>query len=311
MVNSVLGPIEPSDLGFTLMHEHIACMNPSMTQAFPDWFNRQDVLSNAIKELQYAKQQGLQTIVDATPINLGRDIRLLREVSEKTGVNIIASTGFYHVDEPFLFWWEIDDIVDQLIPEVEEGIQGTDIKPGVIKCASDTEITSTNEKLLRVAARLHKKSGLPVITHSSSDYKNGIPQLEILLDEGVSPSKLVIGHCGDTTDLVYLETLLASGCYIGLDRFGIEEILPTDSRIDTCVDLLEKGYEDQIVISHDYSVCIDWFAQEKLTRKRLDRDALWSFHHILMDIIPRLIDKGVTEKQIKKLTIGNPMKILG
>jgi phosphotriesterase-related protein len=310
MINSVLGPIEPSELGFTLMHEHIACKNTSMDQAFPDWFNRQEVLSSAISELQYTKQQGLQTIVDATPINLGRDIRLLREVSEKSGVNIIASTGFYHIDEFFFNGWQIDDLVGQLIPEVEEGIQGTDIKPGIIKCASATEITPTNEKLLRVAGRLHKQCGLPVTTHSSSSYKNGIPQLEILLDEGVEPGKLVIGHCGDTTDMVYLETILASGCNIGLDRFGIDSILPTDSRIDVCVELLEKGYEDQIVISQDYSVFLDMFP-EKLSRKRLDSDDPWTFHYILMDIIPKLVDKGVSERQINKLTNENPKKILG
>ena len=309
MVNSVLGPIDPSDLGFTLMHEHIVCKNSSMDQAFPDWFNRQDVLSSAVNELRYTKQQGLQTIVDVTPINLGRDIRLLKEVSEKSGVNIIASTGFYHFDEWFLKGWTIENLVDQLIPEVEEGIQGTDIKPGVIKCASDTEITPTNEKLLRVAARLHKQCRLPVITHSSASFKSGIPQLKILLDEGVESGKLVIGHCGDTTDMVYLETLLASGCYIGLDRFGIDSILPTDSRIDVCVELLEKGYEDQLVISQDYIVFLDMFP-EKLSRKRLPSDDPWTFHYILMDIIPKLIDKGVTEKQIKKLTNENPKKIL-
>jgi phosphotriesterase-related protein len=257
-----------------------------MDQAFPDWFNRQDVLSSAVNELRYTKQLGLQTIVDVTPINLGRDIRLLKEVSEKSGVNIIASTGFYHFDEWFLFGWNIENLVDQLIPEVEEGIQGTDIKPGVIKCASGTEITPTNEKLLRVAARLHKRCRLPVITHSSASFKTGIPQLEILLDEGVESGKLVIGHCGDTTDMVYLETLLASGCYIGLDRFGIE-----------------------IVLSQDYIVFLDLFP-EKLSRKRLDSDDPWTFHYILVDIIPKLINKGVSEKQIIKLTKENPKKIL-
>jgi phosphotriesterase-related protein len=310
MVNSVLGPIDSSDLGFTLMHEHIVCKNSSMEQAFPDWFNRQDTLSHAISELRYAKQHGLQTIVDATPINLGRDIRLLKEVSEKTGVNIIASTGFFHIDEQFLYGWNIENLVEQLIPEVEEGIQGTDIKPGIIKCASAKEITPTNEKLLRVAARLHKQCKIPIITHSSSRYKSGIPQLEVLLDEGVESGKLVIGHCGDTTDMVYLETLLASGCYIGLDRFGIESVLPTDSRIDVCVELLEKGYEDQIVISQDYIVFLDMSPKKHLFRKRFASDKPWSFHYILVDIIPKLIDKGVEEKQIKKLTNENPKKIL-
>jgi phosphotriesterase-related protein len=83
MVNSVLGSINPSNLGFTLMHEHIIAMNSSMYQAFSEWFNRKDTISNAVKELQYSKQYGLHTIVDATPINLGRDIKLLREVGKK------------------------------------------------------------------------------------------------------------------------------------------------------------------------------------------------------------------------------------
>ncbi len=142
-----------------------------------------------------------------------------------------------------------------------------------------------------------------------ASFTSGIPQLEILLDEGVESGKLVIGHCGDTTDMVYLETLLASGCYIGLDRFGIESVLPTDSRIDVCVELLEKGYENQLVISQDYIVFLDMFP-EKLSRKRLDSDDPWTFHYILVDIIPKLIDKGATKKQIKKLTNENPKKIL-
>lgn len=111
MVNSVLGPILSKDLGFTLMHEHIASINPSMIQAFPTWFNREETINKAIDELQYAKKQGLYTIVDATPINLGRDIRLLMEVSQKSNVNVISSTGFYHVDEPFLNNWETDRLV--------------------------------------------------------------------------------------------------------------------------------------------------------------------------------------------------------
>lgn len=311
MVNSVLGSIDPSNLGFTLMHEHIVSMNASMKQAFPDWFNHENTLSNAIDELRYAKQFGLQTIVDATPINLGRDINLLREVAEKSGVNIIASTGFYAVDEPFLFGWEIDDLVNQLIPEVEEGIQGTGIKPGVIKCASETDITPTNEKLLRVAARLHKQSRLPVITHSSSINKNGITQLEVLLEEEVDVSKLVIGHCGDTTDIDYLESLLESGCYIGLDRFGIDMMLPSDSRIKVCVDLLEKGYENQLVISHDYCVYLDWFPPKQFSAMKKDPENKWSFHHIHKDIIPRLLEMGVSEKQVDQITVENPIKIFG
>jgi len=311
MVNSVLQKVATKDLGVTLMHEHIASMNPSMTQAFPNWFNRQETIANAVKELEYAKQFGLKTIVDATPINLGRDVRLLREVAQKSGVNIIASTGFYHVDEPFLINWETDYLVDILLPEIETGIQGTDVKPGVIKCASENQITKTNEKLLRVAARLHKQSKLPVITHSSSVNKNGLAQQEILLDEGVEVSKLVIGHCGDTTDVGYIESVLENGSYIGLDRFGLDMILPMESRVAVCAELIEKGYEKKIVISHDYNVFIDWFPPKIFPSLKKNGAPRWSFHHIFLDVIPRLLNRGISQKNIDTMIIENPMKILG
>jgi phosphotriesterase-related protein len=310
MVNSVLGQIDPSDLGFTLMHEHITSVNTSMIQAFSEWYNRQEIIKKAVDELKYAKQHGLHTIVDATPINLGRDIRLLKEVSQKSGVNIIASTGLYWVDEPFLFGWEIDRLVNLLLDEINEGIQETYIKPGIIKCATETTVTPYNEKLLRMTGRLHKESGLPVITHSSSIIQNGKAQLDILQDEDVTMSKLVIGHCGDTLDLEYLETLLSSGCYIGLDRFGIDVMLPMSSRIKVCVDLIEKGYADQIVFSHDYCVFIDWFPRDVLKNMKSDPSNNWSFHHILVDIIPSLVKKGVSRKKIDQIAIENPKKIL-
>jgi phosphotriesterase-related protein len=309
MVNSVLGNIEPKDLGFTLMHEHIISMNPSMAQAFPQWFNRQETISIAINQLQYTKLLGLNTIVDATPFNLGRDILMLEEVSKKTGVNIIASTGFYFVDEPFLRNWEPEYLRDLLLQEIESGIQGTSIKPGVIKCASEDAISETNEKLLRVAARAQKQSHLPIITHSSSVNKNGLHQQEILLDEDVDVSKLVIGHCGDTTDIDYLESLLGNGGFIGFDRFGLDILLPMESRLEVCAELLKKGYEDQIVLSHDYCVFFDWFPPEIMPMVMERGASRWSYHHIFEDIIPRLLEQGATENQIHMMTVENPRKI--
>ena len=311
MINSVLGPIRPEELGFTLMHEHIATINISMNKAFPSWFNREETIMKAVNQLKYAKTLGLNTIVDATPINLGRDIRLLREVSEKSGIQIIASTGLYHVEEPFLMGWRADDLAELLIHEVEEGIQGTKVKPGVIKCASEKKITKDNEKLLKVAALLHGNSRLPVITHSSCVSRNGIEQQRILLENGVDPEKLVIGHCGDTTDIDYIEAILENGSSIGLDRFGIDTLSPMNSRVETCVELCIKGYENQIVLSHDYNVFIDWFPKKSYISYKEANMPNWSFHHIMTDIIPLLLEKGVTKKQIKTMTVDNPIEILG
>jgi phosphotriesterase-related protein len=173
MIESVQGPIDAEKLGFTLMHEHIMSVNCSMRQAFAGWVDRGAIVSRAVRSLLKAKEYGLRTIVDATPINNGRDISIIREVAEKSEIQIIAATGFYAIDEPFLWAWEPDRIADQLLLEVETGIQGTAVKAGIIKCATESPLISdTNKKLLQAAARLHKKTGLPITTHSSSINRN-------------------------------------------------------------------------------------------------------------------------------------------
>ena len=249
-IEGVQGPIKEENLGFTLMHEHIMTVNWSMRMTFKNWIDRTAIVSQAIHSLLMAKEYGLKTIVDATPINLGRDIDVIREVADKSGIQIIVATGFYSIDEPFFMGWEPDRIAEQLLPEVTEGIQGTGIKAGIIKCATDApEISEINKKLLQSATLLHKRTGLPITTHSSSLNKNGLSQQRILLDEGVDPRKLIIGHCGETTDLKYLESLLSNGSYIGLDRFGLDTMCPMESRADTLIDLCRKGYEKQIILT--------------------------------------------------------------
>ena len=309
-VESVQGPIAVEDLGITLMHEHVMAVNWSMRMTFNNWIESESVISKAVDSLLKAKRFGLRTIVDATPINLGRDIRILREVAEKSGIQIIASTGLFYTEEPFLRGWEPSRIVERLMTEVTEGIQGTKIKPGIIKCATrEPVISDINRKLLQSAALLHKRTGLPVTTHSSSENKNGLAQQRILLDEGVEPRKLIIGHCGETTDLSYLESLLSAGSYIGLDRFGLYDMCPMRSRADTLIDLCLNGYEKQIVLSHDYNSHIDWWPQEVLQVLKNDNWPRWSYHHIMEDVVPYLRNRGVSDKQISTIMIDNPRQI--
>ncbi|MGH7858298.1 MAG: phosphotriesterase family protein, partial [Candidatus Binatia bacterium] len=165
-VNGVLGPIDTADLGFTLMHEHVAIANWNFRQAFGKrWFDRDAHVEVAVGEARAAKERGVQTIVDLTPINLGRDIELIREVAEKSGIQIIAATGLYWTEDPMFQGWEADRLVDFLIPDVTEGIEGTSARAGVIKCATDhLGVTELNKKLLQVAARLHRKTGVPIST---------------------------------------------------------------------------------------------------------------------------------------------------
>ncbi len=174
-INSVRGEISADDLGFTLMHEHVMVVDSFMRCQVPGWFDRDGFMKKVVDELSRAAQKGVRTIVDATPINLGRDISIIREASEESGVNIIASTGFYWYDEPWMEGWGIDALMDRLLQEVNQGIQGTGIKPGVIKAGTEQQgMTPVNYRLLKGAARLCNATNLPLTTHSSPSHLTGL-----------------------------------------------------------------------------------------------------------------------------------------
>jgi len=307
-VNSVLGPIDTTDLGFTLMHEHMAIFSWAMRQVFPDWIDRDEIIATAVKDLQIAKEYDVDTIVDATPINLGRDIQLIREIAEKADINIIASTGFYFTEEPFFQYWTTERIVDLLLPEILEGIGGTNIKAGIIKCGTgELGITKLNRKLLEVASCLHKETGLPITTHSIPANRNGMDQVDVFTEEDVDLSRVVIGHCDDAFDQEYVEELMERGCFIGFDRFG--GMAPDGERIDALLKLLEMGFEDHIVISHDCNAHIDWVPKDMLMEMKANILLNWRYYHFPKNVIPILRENNVSEKQIRVITVDNPRRI--
>ncbi|MFQ5458168.1 MAG: phosphotriesterase [Myxococcota bacterium] len=304
-IDSALGTLDTGDLGFTLMHEHILVMNWALRQGLRNWFDREAFIKEAVEKVRAVKEKGVKTMVDLTPLNLGRDVSIIHEVAEKTGMQIIVATGFYWPEEPWYQWWEADQMVDLLLPDITDGIQGTNIKAGVIKCATDLPgITETNKKLLQVAARLHRKTGVPVSTHSDVHTHTGFAQQDLFEEEGVDLSRVVIGHCGDTEDVAHLETILKRGSFIGMDRFGLDILLPTDKRVSTIAELCRRGYADQLVLAHDASCHIDWFPAGMV-------DVVvpnWNFQHIPDTVIPALRKEGVTDAQITAMTVDNPRR---
>jgi phosphotriesterase-related protein len=305
-IQGVLGPIETEQLGFTLMHEHVLVADWSMRHCFPGYVDEEAVVAEAIRELRAAKERGVDTLVDLTPINLGRDIRVIRAVSEGAGVPIIAATGFYWNEEPWMEAWEVAKLADYLIREIEEGIEDTGIRAGIIKCATDRHgVTPLNEKLLSVAARAHRATGVPISTHTSVAHRTGPAQQDVFEREGVDLSRVVIGHCGDSEDIAYLEEILKRGSTIGMDRFGIDIILPTKQRVATIVELCNRGWSGQMVLSHDASCHIDWFPKEAI-RQAVPR---WNYRHISDDVIPALRESGVPDAQVHEMTVTNPRRI--
>jgi phosphotriesterase-related protein len=305
-INSVLGTVDTTELGFTLMHEHILFATCAMVHAFDDWIDRDAVVDAAVRELQAAKQRGVNAIVDATPINGGRDIHVIREVAARAEVHIIAATGLYWFDEPWLAGWEVDRIAEFMIRDVEGGIQGTDSRAGIIKAATDQPgVTPLNRKGLQIAARVHLATGVPIITHTSAARRTGLAQQDVFEEEGVDLGRVVIGHCGDTDDVAYLEEILERGSFIAMDRFGLEGILPDEKRVDTVAQLCCRGWADRMVLSHDHCCAIDW------SPAGLERPftADQKFCHIPDAVIPALRQASVGDEQIEAMTVRNPARV--
>ncbi len=307
-VQTATGPVETAALGFTLMHEHIYVLSEGVTASFPQLWDRDERTKQAAAALAEAKEHGVSTIVDLTVRGLGRDVDLAREVSRRSGVNVIVATGLYTYDElPHYFVYrDVDHMADLFVNDVEKGIQGTDVRAGVFKVATDEKgVTLGVEKVLRAVARAHRRTGAPISTHTHAATQRGLDQQRVFREEGVDLTRIVIGHSGDTEDVAYLEKLIDAGSYIGMDRFGIDSALPTDKRVATIAKLCERGRAEKMVLSHDTSVYIDWFPAEMI-KQAMPR---WHFLHISDDVIPALKAAGVSEAQIRAMTVDNPRRI--
>jgi phosphotriesterase-related protein len=219
-VETVLGPIDGSALGFTLSHEHVLVAMGEDNRHYPWLFDWERTRANAIKELSDAKAGGVDTIIDLTTPDLGRDVEFVRDVAKASGVTVVVATGIWR-DVPRSFWERsLDRIADIFVREIDVGIEDTGIKAGVIKVANDAEgVTPEGERVLRGASRALKRTGCPISTHQWAPAEVGRRQVEIFRDEGAPMERICIGHSADTTDVEYTESLLQTGVYLSMDRY--------------------------------------------------------------------------------------------
>lgn len=326
-INSALGPISFDAIGGVMMHEHIMCVNRTMRLAFNDWINRNELLDRAVEMLVEAKETGIDTLVDMTPINLGRDVSVIKEASERSGVNIIVSTGFYHFDDPWLLDKDSEYLADKLVFEFENGIEDSGIKPAIIKCGSgNAGVTENNKKLLKIAALVHKKTGALISTHAHVGHWLGenVPegihkqQLDFFEDMGVDPSHVLIGHLGDTDDVDYIESFVKRGAYVGLDRFGTR-IIPAENRIAVVVELIKRGYVHNLILSADSAACVDFRPPQfyknvknpwDLYKKTPVSEMTCKYSTVTKLVVPKLLEAGITQDEIDIMIKDNPRKLL-
>ena len=308
IINSVLGPMDTADMGFTLSHEHVLVSSAGIQQIYPEFIDRDGTIARGIADLKAAHSEGLRTIIDVTTIDLGRDIRMLEEVSRGSGVNIICATGTWR-DIPRVFWTATpDDIAPLYIREIQQGIEDTDIKAGVIKVANDMGgVTPEGEIILRAAARAHKATGVPISTHTWAPERVGEQQVAVFEDEGIDLNRVYVGHSNDTDDLDYLIGLLEKGVWIGLDRYpGRPEVLDWEARTQTAYRLIEAGYAHRIMLGHDWSVALLIALRE--ARKARDEANPDGYLFITRRVLPRLSELGASDDDIYKAMIDNPRR---
>src|SRR3981081_4018677 len=232
-VETVQGAVDAGELGVVLAHEHVRFRDEAVAAQWPERYDEQGELDAALEAVAAAKSKGVETIVDATAMFGGRDVRFMKRVADQTGVRIVACTGIYSYDYlPHYFAnRDVDAMADHFVADIESGIQGTDIKAAFLKCAADEPgVTENVEKIHRAVARASVRTGAPIMAHSMPAVATGPRQVEIFAEEGVDLSRVQIAHCGDTDDIDYIEGLLERGVYVGLDRYGLEKFLPIAKR---------------------------------------------------------------------------------
>jgi len=315
-VNTVRGPVDADALGTTLMHEHVFVRSPEVAANWPTGWDRAGRVAQAVERLRELKEAGVDTIVDLTVVGLGRDVELVQEVAGQVDLHIVVATGLYTYNElPHYFDYRgapfrpngVDLLDEYFLHDIENGIAGTGVRPGILKCATDEAgLTPGVERVLRAVARVHRRTGLPISTHTHALSKRGLDQQRVFADEGVDLSRVVIGHSGDTTDLDYLRTLLDAGSTLGMDRFGVDAFCPTRERVETVAQLCEGGWASSMVLSHDAGCHMDWFDDDFLHTVQPN----WNFLHISRDVLPALRARGVGEEHIRSMLVDNPRRIL-
>lgn len=321
MVQTVRGPVGGASLGKTLAHEHVVNVTDWIQRDHPElsWGGtREDVVDRVAAGLAAIKESGIATIVDCTATGHSRDVALVASANAKVDINIVCATGLYTYDALPHFLvrrprlpGEDDILTTMFVRDIEVGIQGSAIRAGIIKCATDKQgVTPNIDRVLRAVARAHRLTGIPITTHSEPASRNGLEQQRIFREEGVDLSRVVIGHSGDSDDYDYLARLLDAGSFIGADRFGLylEGWPDLAKRVEIVRTLVDRGYEDRILLSHDASIFTDWRPASGPSAPRLPPE--WNGTHLVSAVIPALLEAGVGSPAIDRMLIDNPRRLL-
>ncbi len=306
IIHTVTGPIPVSEMGTTLVHEHIIVDFIGADQTGYHRWVKDEVVERAKPFLMDVKSRGLKTFFELTPSYLGRDPILFKRLSEETGLQIVTNTGFYGARQDqhipaFAFEMSAEEIADIWIGEFENGIEDTGIKPGFLKMAVETDpvLSDFHTTLIHAAAITHLQTGLTIVSHTGPAGP-AFAQIAELKKMGVSPEAFVWTHAQRGTVEDYLK-YAESGGWISIDN-----VRDRPGRIEMFVERLSKlkdaGVLDQVLISHDSG----WY------RVGEENGGNYNGYTDLFDLlIPALFEVGFTQEDIDQLLIKNPQNAYG
>ena len=305
-IETVLGPIEANQLGFTLSHEHVLIAMGEDNRHYPWMFDRDATRANATRELSEARAGGVDSLIELTTPDLGRDVEFMAEVARESGVNVVAATGIWR-DVPRSFWdRDLDETADIFVREIREGIGTTAIRAGVIKVANDRGgVTPEGERILRGAARALRRTGCPISTHHWAPEQVGRDQVRIFMEEGAPMDRIAVGHSADSTDLGYLESLLHSGVYLSMDRYPGGGGRPSwQQRNETVKTLIDRGWASRIMLGHDHA------PRPVKQGESPPEPSPTRYLHVPTVAIPALLEAGVSEADVNLMTRTVPRRFL-
>ncbi|HET7466603.1 MAG TPA: phosphotriesterase-related protein [Candidatus Dormibacteraeota bacterium] len=334
---TVRGPVAAQELGITLMHEHLfidlsflrdeptwdwqktlvdaelTLVNRGLLQVDPYVSRRNLVLDDvdaAVAELIPFRELGGGCVVDLTTTGIKPQPARLREVSERTGVHMVAGCGHYtrRSHSPEVAAASEAQLVEGMLDEIANGLAGTDVRPGIIgEIGTGSPIHPDEAKVLRAAAAAQQETGLAINVHVAIFKREALAALDVLEAAGADLSRVVISHLDEQPDTAYHRAVLERGAYVEYDTFGSESYFDGDGsaepsdreRVDCLIELLDGGWGDRLLISQD--VC---------TKVQLLRFGGLGYAHILRSIVPRLRRRGVDDATIRKLLVENPARVL-
>ena len=303
-IQTVLGPIEPADLGVTLMHEH------TLVDAW-EWGGRLGYDSTVddeellVEELAFYRDAGGSALVDVTPIGLRRDPSGMRRLAQATGLHIIMGCGWYRerVYPAYIHELSTNALAGMLVKELEEGVEGG-IRPGIIGEIGTERfhVTPAEEKVFRAAARAQRATGATVTTHTTHFGDLAHEQMDILMEEGVPPERIVIGHLGERRGVKGDLAVAERGVYVEIDHIGRAASAGTQPewrRARNVAELVQAGYLERVLISMD--ICAN---------SLLHWNGGHGFDYLLTTFVPLLREEGLTGDQIRTILVDNPIRVL-